>query len=921
MIIDERELTPLILNPPPNITRVRDEDTENKLIEFLERTFEVGFDVETTISKDFFWRRMRTMQFGTGKEQYLIYLRDYCDSADALFAAQGQYGKNLKEHAPKLYHLLQRLVKYLCSDKWLKVGVNLGFEYECLYWQFGIRAYGWYDCMLAEKCIYAGLGGRASLKVYAFYSMEEMVERYFGHTIDKTLQTSFTLDGDLTSAQEEYATLDTRMPLAIKTVQNLIACGETYDSLKSKGKPKLADYLHYVDKLILGDVLHGIINIECETLGSFIDMHVHGERIDRAAWIARTDKAKNKLNITINGLDAIFLQIVGSKLDPVDDEEIAIREIEWKALNDATPQEAVMKAEISKINRAIKKDLMNMDLALQKAELELKIDQWAQARKAQKEILKKQHDNMKKRRTKLNKLKDKCEGDALINYGSDAQLLDVLNDPENYQYFPGLFTKKKDTGELVPKIENLDDEVLEEFTHVPVMKLIREYHGLSKEVGTYGYSWATEWTTHACKEEGWLHPGDGRLHCEFNQYDAATGRSSSSKPNGQNLPQAKEVRHAFIADPPDESIRISNCCDADTIESKTNDVLVRRCTECFQDCTTHAEEYVIVTADMSGAELRIIAEDSGDEFWINAFEKGEDLHSVGTELLFPEEWHKEALPNCAYYALHTAETVAKFPKAKIGEPRRQKCECPEHKVRRNNNKSTNFLLAYGGGPGKLATEIGKPFKVAKELMLLHEQKNPRIWWYLDKSGKDAARDHKAFDLFGRRRILPEPTRERALDNCREYNEESLRIDKNEAEKNIQTFIAVKGKKPNRYEEFLLTHREPTGDEVSRSHWQMTNSITRQGKNMRIQGTNASIIKIAMGSGYAPDGSPFLFHTLPSLGAKIIKMVHDELVIQSPKRNAEKVAKMVGEAFAKAASIKMKRVKMEFDFHIAKYWSK
>ena len=314
MIIDERELKPLVLNPPPNITRVRDEETEDILIDFLERTFEFGFDVETTPTKDFFWRRMRTMQFGTGQEQYLVDLRDYCDSSDILYAAQGQYGKFLKEQAPRLYQLLQKLVKYLCSNKWLKVGVNLAFEYQCFYWLFGIRAYGWYDCMLAEKCIYAGLGGRASLKNYEFYSMEEMIERYFGYTIDKTLQTSFTLEGELTQAQEEYATLDTRMPLAIKMVQNLIACGETTASLKSKGKPKLSEYLYYLDQQVLGDVLHEIINIESEAIGRFVDMHVHGERIDRVAWIARTNKSKDKLVINLNSLDKIFLPIVGSKV-------------------------------------------------------------------------------------------------------------------------------------------------------------------------------------------------------------------------------------------------------------------------------------------------------------------------------------------------------------------------------------------------------------------------------------------------------------------------------------------------------------------------------------------------------------------------------------------------------------------------------
>ena len=148
---------------------------------------------------------------------------------------------------------------------------------------------------------------------------------------------------------------------------------------------------------------------------------------------------------------------------------------------------------------------------------------------------------MKKKCTKLNNLRDSCDGEALINYNSDAQLLKILTDPENIKLFPQLFNKKG-----VSLIEGLDDDTLEEYNHVPVMKLIQTYHGLSKDIGTYGDAWATEWATHPCKEEGWLNPGDGRLHSTFNQLDAATGRSSSEQPNGQNLKQDKEVRTCNI---------------------------------------------------------------------------------------------------------------------------------------------------------------------------------------------------------------------------------------------------------------------------------------------------------------------------------------------------------------------------------------
>lgn len=901
MITAERELKPLVLNPPPNITFVVDDKGVDDLITFLESNSELGFDIETTPTKDFYWRRIRTMQFGNNSKQYVIDLKAFCNNdSELLYSCQGEYGKNLST-APMLNSLLQKLSKYLVSKTYIKVGVNLSFEYECLYWLFGIRASGWYDCMLAEKCIYAGLGGYASLKRYEFYSMESMMNRYFGVSIDKTLQTSFNLEDELTSEQIEYAALDTRTPIAIKTIQSIIANGETVDSLKKKGKTKLADYLYYVDRRILGDNLNEVIQIENNALGAFVDMHVHGERLDVYRWVSRVNKAKEKLKDVVKGLDVYFVPIVGSKHEAVNDAVIEQLEAEWKNLTTISEEELAIKNQLRELKKKGVVFLPETPLQLNIQLLQLEVD-----RKEKKEIIKKKCNDLKKLRTKINKLKDKCEGEALINYSSDAQLLHCLRDN-----FPKL-----------NKLESLDDETLEKYENVGPIKLIREYHGLSKEVGTYGMTWVQKWTTHPCAAEGWMHPGDERIHSEFNQYDAETGRSSSEKPNGQNLPQDKEVRSSFIADPPNEDIRISDCCDADSyIEDIRNGEVLEVCKNCLKTCTTHAEEYVIVTSDMSGAELRIMADDSGDEQWVGAFERGEDLHSSGTELLYAEEWVREALSDCLYYVVHDEESVKKYPKAIVGTPKKEKCNCPLHKERRNATKACNFLLAYGGGPSTLASNIGKSLKESKALMELHEQKNPGIWKYLKESGEKAEREYKAFDLYGRRRILPEPTWDNAIDNCKEYNEKYLRLPDEDCSRNIQTFINIKGRKPNQTEEFELTHRQPTNQEISRSLYQLRNGIARKGKNHRIQGTNASIAKIAMGDGFDEYGKPFLWHTFPLYKAKLIKFVHDELVVQCPKQHANTVAQLIGDAFKRAAAIKMKKVVMEFDFSIANYWKK
>lgn len=884
---------------------------------------QLGWDIETTPLKDFFFRRSRTVQFGNHNEQYVIDLLPFCDGdPDLLFSCQGRYGVNLP---PKMRELMDFMKPVLCTKDFLKVGVNLGFEYQSFYWMFGLRTFNFYDCMMAEKCIWAGAH---SLKDYGFYSMESLMSRYFGVQIDKSQQKSFTLDGELSSGQVDYAALDTRFPLSIKAVQQIVASGKR---LVQMG-PNTRKYFEHLEPkvvgsgepIILGDNLEEVIQIENDAIGFFEDMHIHGERLDRERWKKRIVGKKEELKKLISDiLDPIFLPLVGSKYDIATDEQIDAAEKLWKSYNVVTDAELQLKVQARKA-RKIGSVIEATDMEAEMAKLEAK-------RKADKEIYKTACSDMKKQRTKIKNLAAKCEGNALINYSSDAQLLAVI------QTLKGL-----------KSVKSMDDEVLEKYEDqgYAVMGAIRKLHGLSKEIGTYGDQWATEWMQKPCKEEGWLNPGDGRLHCVYNQYDAETGRSSSEKPNGQNLPQDTEIRSCFIADPPNESIRVSNCCNADTrphVGTYVCDFSVvpppYECTVCGKALKledTHAEEYVIITADMSGAELRIIAELADDPIWCGAFNRGEDVHSVGTEILHEENWTSKAYDGkvlfnkktntsapyfCDYYKLHTEESVAKNPKATIGEPMRQKCKCPEHEELRNDNKSTNFLLAYGGGPHTLAKRIKKALEKAQELMALHAAKFPRIWSYLDLSGKNARMLKRSFDMFGRRRLFPDPTYELAKKRVKVDKEVILRLPENESAEKLALFEQYHNRKPDEDETFTLTHREPTGKEVSSAMAGMASTIERQGKNHAIQGTNATIIKLAGGCGYDKDGNPYLWHLFPLYKALVLKMVHDELVVQCPKRYAQKVAELIGDAFKRAAATKMTRVIMEFDFNIATYWKK
>jgi DNA polymerase I-like protein with 3'-5' exonuclease and polymerase domains len=843
---------PLVLNPPPNITRVVDMESLDKLLAFLEKTPEFGFDIETTPTKDYYFRRIRTLQFGNNQEQYVIDLLAWCDyNPDVLYACQGDYGK-VTAIEPNIGMLVSKLSPYLSSNKYLKVGVNLGFEYECLYWLLGLRTYGYYDCMLAEKCIYAGLGGHASLKNYGFYSMEDMMDRYFQVIIDKELQTSFNLDTLLTDAQVEYAALDTRTPLAIKTLQRAVANGTTAESALKKGNPKLANFLSKLNPLILGDNLNKIVEIENNALGSFVDMKVHGENFDSVKWLARVAAETVEYKKLLEKLDEFFLPIVGSKNENISDAEIAKLEAEWKSYNEVPEKETNMK----KMLRLAKKtnDADGIEAVTHFLE---GAEAW---RKEQKEVLKKVCGDAKKKRTIINKLFEKCEGEALINYDSSSQLLKILK------------TKYK----ALDKETGLDDEVLEKHIHIPIMKLIQDAHGLSKKLSTYGTAWGYKWKTHPCLEEGWLHPGDGRLHSDFNQYDAETGRSSSSKPNGQNIPHVDEVRACWVADEPDE----------------------------------HGER-ILITIDMSGAELRILTEEAKDPIWIKAFADNEDVHSVCTELVEGEVvWKSMALPDCAYFKLKAN-----------GEPQRHKCKCPLHNAARDGMKPTNFGLPYGIGPRKLSIQIGKTFKDTCALMAKHKQEFPYIWEYLADSGSKSKIQKKSFDMFGRRRLFPEPTWEGARERFIEDYADKLLLPDEDCEKTLEAFLTINGRKPNVEEKYTLTHRQPTPKEISKSFQGMFGNMERQGKNHRIQSANATIIKLAMGAGYDPDGKPYLWHLFPKFFARLQKMVHDELVVSVPKIYAEDCAKAIQDAIRRAAAERMKLVEMKSEYHIGGVWQK
>jgi DNA polymerase I-like protein with 3'-5' exonuclease and polymerase domains len=769
----------------------------------------------------------------------------------------------------------------VCSNKFLKVGQNLGFEYSVFSWNFGMRIWNLYSTDMAERVIQAGT---IPLRKMAMFSMSAIAARHFQLIIDKTNQKSFDLCTPLTQEQIDYAAFDVRFPFSMRQAQV---------------------------NIMTADQLLATTQIENDAIGTYTDMHLTGQNLDDERWLLRIKHTIERRQGELKILDEGFLPIVGDKDKQIDQAEIDRRYKHWKEdFEVATPAEMKL-AEAKRLEKDREKKTA-LDVLL-KAEKAKRVEAKQAARAA--------HSELSKKRTLYEKNYAKCEGQAYINYGSRQQLLAAL------QQLPGM-----------KSVADTTDDTLLRFNDRPLIQTLRKYNKGKKDTGTYGIQWTQKWVTKPLSKEGWRHPCDGRLHCLFNQLEAETGRSSSSKPNAQNLPKDDEVRACFICDPPNPEIRVSTCCDSDT--RLVGALYV--CDKCGKVCTTKDEEMCIVTADMSGAELRIIAELAQAKTWIMAFAKGQDVHSVSTEILEPQKWpalackggekwfDKEAdggkgkeviLPPCAYYALHTEESVRKNPLGTIGEMQRAKCKCPGHAELRQKTKSINFLLCYGGGPDALADELGITVDAAKLLMKLHEAAFPDVWGYLQRSGELAKADKQARDMYGRRRSFPTPTKEMAKEWYESENAEKLEIGEEAQAINLFNFKAANLREPTKEEEYKLTHRSPDYKEIQYAIRALMGSIGRRGKNHCIQGTNASIIKRAMGCGFDKDGKPYLWHTLPQYRAKIQNMVHDELVVGCPKRYAEIVAQLVGDAFKRAAAEVMHQVVMEFDYHVANRWMK
>jgi DNA polymerase I len=347
-----------------------------------------------------------------------------------------------------------------------------------------------------------------------------------------------------------------------------------------------------------------------------------------------------------------------------------------------------------------------------------------------------------------------------FNLNSPSQLAEVLFEKLS---LPTKRIKKTKTGfsTAASELEKLWDE------H-KIIPLMSEYRELAKLQSTYVEALPR------------LAQKDNRVHTSFNQAVTSTGRLSSSEPNLQNIPirtdLGREIRKAFIA----------------------------------------PKGKVLIAADYSQIELRLLAILAKDKPFIGAFNSGADIHT------------------------RTAAEILEIKETDVT------------KAQRRNAKAINFGIMFGMGPKALSRSTGTTMTEAKEYIAKYFEIHSSVKNFIDKTKAKAHDDGYVETLFGRRRYFPE----------------------------IESGIPM-----------LIAQAE------------------RMAVNLPVQGAEADIMKLAM-----IKVDEWLKQN--DLQVTMLLQVHDEIVFEAKKADAEKVAKKIKEVMESVASYE---VPLVVDVEIGKNW--
>ena len=282
----------------------------------------------------------------------------------------------------------------------------------------------------------------------------------------------------------------------------------------------------------------------------------------------------------------------------------------------------------------------------------------------------------------LDSLRDFAEDLRRTMFAKEAEVrriagVPTLNVSSPKQIGEVIFEKLKlDPKAKKPKSGNwpTDEQTLTELAdRSPIIDAILDFRGTRKLLSTYIEPFP-----------GFISPADGRVHTTFNQALTSTGRLSSSNPNLQNIPirteQGREIRKAFVA---------------------------------------QQDGWVMMSADYSQIELRIMAHLCGDEHMCEAFRQGEDVHAATAAKIFH-------IP---------VETVT-----------------PDQ---RRIAKTANFGIMYGISAFGLSQRLKCSRSEAKQIIEDYFASFPSIRNFIDTTLSEARKNSYVETLFGRRRYIPD----------------------------------------------------------------------------------------------------------------------------------------------------------------------
>jgi len=360
-----------------------------------------------------------------------------------------------------------------------------------------------------------------------------------------------------------------------------------------------------------------------------------------------------------------------------------------------------------------------------------------------------------------------------------------------------------EAGEALTDTE--EDTLSRVAKNFPVCAALLQYRELEKLVSSYGVKFLAKITK-----------STGRLHANFNQLKADTGRSSSSGPNLQQIPsfiypknfdewqraEGYETKYAFVEDGKEKTIIISD----------------------LRKYFVPAPGYKYVAADYSQQELRVLADASKDPVFMKAYFNNEDIHT------------------------NTAALIYDVPVEEVESSQRRVA------------KTLNFALIYGAGAWKIAQTLNIDEGEAQKLIDKYFRIYPNVKAFMAEKASFAVKHGYSLTINNRRRYYKLP------------------------------------------------------DVREATYKQDVSKIRRQAANGFIQGSSADVTKQALV--YTSD-----FIKEKSIDAKIIMVVHDEIITETKESQAEVMARGLEDCMVRGFSYFFKRVPMIVDAAISDHWVK